>query len=187
MEVTLSPEKSGNRKLEIHMDGNGVYQELAVINRGILTAMVRTRKLSCLLFLLATVACSHKTVDTAAARKLSDEFMSDLIAHRTDAAFDKMEPEFTKMMNRSDFAPQLDKLLQYCGWPLDSELKDVQVGSKLYADGHNNPIRKFIYATTTEQAPKGKCYFSVDVAPSGQSVKVTSFGPLKVTSGNPYP
>jgi hypothetical protein len=98
-----------------------------------------------------------------------------------------MEPEFTKIVNRSDFAPQLDKLLQYCGWPLDSELKDVQTGSKLYADGHINPIRKFIYATTTQQAPKGKCYFSVDIAPSGQSVKVSTLGPLKVTSGNPYP
>ena len=164
-----------------------VHQELSAIIRGILTAMVRTRKLSCLLFLLEIVGCSHKSVDTVAARKLSDEFMSDLIAHRTDAAFDKMEPEFTKMVNRSDFAPQLDKLLQYCGWPLDSELKDVQGGFKLYGDGHTNPIRKFIYATTTEQAPKGKCYFSVDIAPSGQSVKVTTFGPLKVTSGNPYP
>lgn len=63
--------------------------------------MVRTRRLPHLLFLLATVGCNHKTVDSVAARKLSDEFMSDLIAHRTDAAFDKMEPEFTKMVNRS--------------------------------------------------------------------------------------
>jgi len=164
-----------------------VYQELSVITVAYSLQMIRTRKLSCLLFLLVIVGCSHKTVDTVAARKLSDEFMADLIAHRTDAAFDKMEPEFTRMVNRPDFAPQLDKLLQYCGWPLDSELKDVQGGFKLYADGHRNPIRKFIYATTTQQAPKGKCYFSVDVAPSGQSVKVTTFGPLKVTSGNPYP
>jgi len=149
--------------------------------------MVRIRKFSYLLFLLATVGCSHKAVDMEAARKLSDDFMSDMIAHRTDAAFDKMEPEFTKMVSRSDFAPLLDKLLQYCGWPLDRELKDVQAGSKLYADGHINPIRKFIYATTTDQAPKSKCYFSVDVAPSGQTVKVTTFGPLKVMSGNPYP
>jgi hypothetical protein len=169
------------------LDGQRVYQEVAAINRGILTVMVRTRRLSYLLFLLAIVGCSHKTVDSAAARKLSDEFISDLIARRTDAAFDKMEPEFTKMVNRPDFAPLLDKLVKYCGWPLDSELKDVQSGLKVYADGHQNPTRTFIYATTTEQAPGGKCYFSVQVAPSGQGVKVTTFGPLKVTSGNPYP
>ena len=149
--------------------------------------MVRTSKLAYVLLLLATVGCSHGTVDPVAARKLSDEFMSDLIAHRTDAAFDKMEPEFTKTVNRSDFGPQLDKLLQYCGWPLDSELKDIQGGFKVYADSHKKPIRKFIYATTTEQSPKGKCYFSVDIAPNGLNVKVTTFGPLKVTSGNPYP
>ena len=72
--------------------------------------------------------------------------MSDLIAHRADAAFDKMEPEFKKLVKRSDFAPQLDKLFQYCGAPQDSELKDIQVGYKVYADGHTGPTRKFVYA-----------------------------------------
>jgi len=113
--------------------------------------------------------------------------MSDLIAHRTDDAFAKMEPEFTRMVNRSDFAPQLEKLFQYCGWPLDSELKQVGAGTKIYVDGHTNPTRKFTYAAATNQYPKGQCYFSVDVAPSGKSVKVTTFGPLKATSGNPFP
>lgn len=47
--------------------------------------------------------CRHKSVDSVAARRLGDEFMADLIAHRTDATFDKMEPEFTKTVNRSDF------------------------------------------------------------------------------------
>ena len=148
---------------------------------------MRARNLSCLLFFLTTVGCSHKTVDAEAARKLSDGFMSDLIARRTSAAYDKMEPEFTKMVGPSEFAPQVEKLFQYCGWPQDSELKDIQNGGKIYADGHRNPIRKFIYAATTNQFAKGQCYFSVDVAPSRDGVRVTSFGPLKVTSGNPYP
>jgi len=139
------------------------------------------------LIFLVLLGCGQKTVDPGAARKLSDEFMSDLIAHRADAAFDKMEPQFSTMVRRSDFAPQLDKLFQYCGWPQDSELKDVQVGYKIYADGHKNPTRKYIYAADTNQFAKGQCYFSVEVAPSGDSVRVTSFGPLKVTSGNPYP
>jgi hypothetical protein len=169
------------RPTKIHTYDNHVLSELAALSRDILALMVRTSKLAYVLLLLATVGCNHRTVDSVRARKLSAEFMSDLIAHRTDAAFDKMELEFTTMVNRSDFAPQLNKLLgEYCGWPRVSELKDVQGGFKLYADGHQNPIRKFIYATTTGQSPKDKCYFSVDIAPSGQDVKVTTFGPLRV-------
>ncbi len=145
------------------------------------------RKHCWILISLALLGCARKAIDLEAARKLSDEFMLDLVSHRTDAAFDKMEPEFSRMVNRSDFAPQLGKLFQYCGWPKDRELKDVMSGQKVYADGHTNPIRKFVYAADTDQFSKGQCYFSVEVAPSGQSVRVTSFGLLKVTSGNPYP
>ena len=142
------------------------------------------------LFTVILGGCGHKTTDSSiditAAHQLSDAFMADLIAHRTDSALDKMEPEFTRMANRSEFARQLTTLFQYCGWPLDSELKDVQSGLKIYTDGHKNPTRKFIYAATS-QSPKGQCYFSVEVVPNGNALKVTSFGPLKVTSGNPYP
>ena len=148
--------------------------------------MIRSGMLLSFLLVLALTGCGQKTIDTTAAHKFSDDFMSDLIAHRADAALDKMEPEFTKMVNRSDFAPELEKLFQYCGWPQDSELKDTLVGYKIYADGHTNPTRKFI-AANTNQFAKGHCYFSVEVAPSGFGLKVTSFGPLKVTSGNPYP
>jgi len=150
---------------------------------------MRARNLSCLLFFfLKIIGCSHKTVDAEAARKLSDNFMSDLIARRTSAAYDKTEPEFTKLVGPSEFGPQVEKLFQYCGWPQDSELKDMQNGYKICADGHRHPIRKFIYAATTNQfGTKGQCYFSVEVAPSSDGVRVTSFGPLKVTSGNPYP
>lgn len=144
------------------------------------------RKQCCWVLALILLGCSHKSIDTKAARKLSDEFMSDWISHRADAAFDKMEPEFTKMVNRSDFGAQLEKLSQYCGWPQDSELKDVMSGYKVYADGHTNPTRKFVYAANTNQFAKGQCYFSVEVAPSGQAIRVTSFGPLKVASGNLY-
>jgi hypothetical protein len=98
-----------------------------------------------------------------------------------------MEPEFATGINRSEFAPQLEQLFNYCGWPLDSELKDVQSGGKIYKDGHTNPTLKFIYAANTNQYAKGYCYFSVEIAPSRDGLKVTSFGPLKVTSGNPYP
>ena len=150
--------------------------------------MIKPLMLGSILFVLALAGCGHsREIDMAAARKLSDAFMADWIAHRSDYALNKMEPEFVGMINRSDFAPQLEKLSTYCGWPLDSELKDIQSGFKIYGDGHKNPTRKFIYAATTTQFPKGQCYFSVEIAPSGDALKVTSFGPLKVTSGNPYP
>ena len=150
--------------------------------------MIKPCMLGSVLIALALAGCGHsREIDMAAARKLSDAFMGDWIAHRSDSALDKMEPEFIGMISRSEFAPQLEKLSNYCGWPLDSELKDIQSGFKIYADGHKNPTRKFIYAATTTQVPKGQCYFSVEIAPSKDNLKVTSFGPLKVTSGNPYP
>ena len=150
--------------------------------------MIKPRMLVSVLFVLALDGCgrSHE-IDMAAARKLSDAFMADWIARRPDSALDKMEPEFIGMIDRSEFAPQLEKLSDYCGWPLDSELKDIQSGFKIYTDGHKNPTRKFVYAATTSQFPKGQCYFSVEIAPNGDTLKVTGFGPLKVTSGNPYP
>jgi hypothetical protein len=152
---------------------------------------MRAGMLGGVFFLLTICGCSHRTndspIDLAAAQRLGDAFMADLIAHRTDAALDKMEPEFQRMVNRSDFGPQVEKLFQYCGWPLDIELRDVGMGTKVYADGHTNPIRKFTYAANTNQYSRGICYFSVDVAPSGDTLKVTTFGPLRVTSGNPYP
>ena len=152
---------------------------------------MRAQTLVKIFVVLMFAGCSRHApsspIDSPAAQALSDSFMSDLIAHRTDAAFDKMEPQFTQLINRSDFAPQLARLFQYCGWPLDSELKHADNGTKVYADGHTNPIRKFTYAATTDQFAKGLCYFSVDIAPSGNTFRVTTFGPLKVTSGNPFP
>jgi hypothetical protein len=152
---------------------------------------MRATVLGVALFFLTLGGCGHgasvSSIDPTAAQRLSDSFMADLVAHRTDAAFDKMEPEFTKMVNRSEFAPQLEKLLQYCGWPLSSELKQAGTGTKVYLDGHSNPLRKFTYAVPTSEYPKGGCYFSIDVVPSGNGLKVTTFGPLKVISGNPLP
>jgi hypothetical protein len=129
-------------------------------------------------FVHALAGCGHsRDIDMAAARKLSDALMADWIAHRPDSALDKMKPEFTGMIKRSDFAPQLEKLSQYCGWPLDIELMDIQSGFTISSDGHKNAIRKFIYAATTTQFSKGQCYFAVVVVPSGDTLKVTSFGP----------
>jgi hypothetical protein len=71
--------------------------------------------------------------------------------------------------------------------PKRFKLKQVGTGTKIHLDGHSTPIRKFTYAAATREYPKGGCYFSIDVAPSGDGLKVTTFGPLKVISGNPFP
>ena len=51
------------------------------------------------LFFLTLAGCGHgasvSSIDPTAAQRLSDSFMADLVDHRTDAAFDKMVPEFT--------------------------------------------------------------------------------------------
>jgi hypothetical protein len=103
-------------------------------------------------------------MDAEAARRLSDEFMADVVSQHADLAFDKMEPEFKREVSRGDFASAFDELSQYCGWPLDSELKNIQAGSKTYKDGHTNATMRFMYATNTNRAPKGGCFFSIEVA-----------------------
>jgi hypothetical protein len=139
------------------------------------------------LFILAVAGCrivpSVSSIDQAEAQRVSDSFMSELVAHHTDAAYDKMESDFTKMVKRADFGPQLEKLFQYCGWPLDSELKQKGSGMKIYPGGRRKPLLKFTYAAATNQHSKGQCFFSVDIVPDGNNLKVTSFGPLKLIEG----
>jgi len=150
-------------------------------------ATTTSKKLFCLLTTAFLIGCGGK-VDRAAAQKLSDAFIADWIAHSPDAAFDSMEPAFQKMVSRAEFKAQMEKLSQYCGWPKDSELKDIFTGRKIYTDGHTSPTLKFLYAANTDQFAKGQCYFAVEIVPGDQGgVRVTSFGPMRVTSGNPYP
>ena len=146
------------------------------------------RRLSAgVLFVLTVTGCrnvpSVSSVDQAEAERVGDSFMSELVAHNTDAAYDKMESDFTKMVKREDFGPQLERLFQYCGWPLDSELKQRGSGMKVYPDGRKKPLLKFTYASATNQHSKGQCFFSVVIVPDGNALKVTSFGPLKLIKG----
>lgn len=65
--------------------------------------IMRAGMLAGILFFLGISGCSHgandSSIDPAAAKRLSDSFMEDVIAHRTDAALDKMDPEFIKTVN----------------------------------------------------------------------------------------
>ncbi len=109
--------------------------------------------------------------------------MADLIANKVGDAVSLMEPAFIQSLGRTQAEAAIPKLFDYCGRPLDSEFKHDETGFKIYLDGHQNPMRKFYYAATTDQYPKGVCFFSVSVVPDQAGLKVTEYGPLKLQSG----
>ena len=104
---------------------------------------------------------SGASIDYGAARKVSDSFMADLVANKVNDAVSLMEPEFVRTVGNEQAEAALRKLFNYCGRPLDSELKHDEIGFKMYLDGHRNPMRKFYYAASTDQNAKGVCFFSV--------------------------
>jgi hypothetical protein len=124
------------------------------------------------------------SMDHAEAQKVSDSYMSDLVADRVDLALDKMETEFVQAAGGKTKAEAgLRELFNYCGRPLDSELKHEETGFFVYSDGRRAPMRGFYYSGKTTQNPKGVCFFAVRVVPGEKGMKVVSFGPLKLLSG----
>jgi len=78
----------------------------------------------------------------------------------------------------------IEGLFAYCGRPLDSEFKHEEHGFKQYLSGRRKEMRKFYYASATNQYSKGVCFFAVEVVPAaGSGHRVTTFGPLKLQSG----
>ncbi len=124
------------------------------------------------------------SMDRAEAQKVSDSYMSDLAADRVDLALDKMEPQFLHAAGGKTKAEAvLRDLFNYCGRPLESELKHEETGSFLGADGRRAPMRGFYYSGKTTQHPKGVCFFAVKVVPGENVMKVVSIGPLKLLTG----
>jgi len=122
-------------------------------------------------------------MDHATAQKLSDSYMSDLVADRVDLALDKMAPQFLQAAGGKTKAESgIRELFNYCGRPLESELRHEETGFIAGADGRL-PMRAFVYAGKTTQHPKGVCFFAVRVVLGGDGMKVASFGPLKLLSG----
>jgi len=116
---------------------------------------------------------------------VADRFMSELVGNRTEKALDLMEPEFMNAAGGKQKAKEsLEGLFAYCGRPLNSEFKHEEHGFKQYLSGPRKETRKFYYASATNQYPKGVCFFAVDVVPvDGGGYRVTTFGPLKLQSG----
>ena len=137
-----------------------------------------------LLSLLVLAGCrSGSSMDRTAAQKVSDSFMAHLVADQVSDAVGEMEPEIFQSGGREQLEVQMRKLFDYCGRPLDSEFKHDEIGFKMYPDGRQKPMRKFYYAATTTQHRKGACFFAIEVVPSQSELRVTSFGPLMLQSG----
>jgi hypothetical protein len=87
------------------------------------------------------------SMDHAAAQKLSDSYMSDLVANRVDLALGKMETRFLQAAGgKADAESGIRDLFNYCGRPLESELRHEETGFFLGADGRRSPMRAFFYA-----------------------------------------
>jgi len=137
-----------------------------------------------LISLLVLAGCrSGSSIDRMAAQKVSDSFMGYLVSDRVTDAVGEMEPELFEITRREEVEGQLRKLFDYCGRPLDREFKHDEIGFKVYADGRKKPMRKFYYAANTTKYNKGICFFAVEVVPSQSDLKVTTFGPLMLQSG----
>jgi hypothetical protein len=137
-----------------------------------------------LIFLLVLAGCkSGSSIDRTASQKVSDSFMGYLASDRVNDAVDEMEPEIFQRARRKEVEAQVRKLFDYCGRPLDSEFKHDEIGFKVYSDGRQKPMRKFYYAANTTKYKKGTCFFAVEVVPVQSDLKVTTFGPLILHSG----
>jgi hypothetical protein len=142
-----------------------------------------------ILFLPCMTGCRPNTSVSAPGRiealRVSDAFMSDLIADHIDAAADKMGPKFIAAAGgKSQAEGKIRELLNYCGRPLESELRHEETGVWVYADGRSPaPLRMFVYSGKTSQNPKGVCFFSVRVVAGKDAAELINFGPLKLTSG----
>jgi uncharacterized membrane protein len=137
-----------------------------------------------LIFLLALAGCkSGSSIDRTASQKVSDSFMGYLASDRVNDAVGEMEPEIFQSARREKVEGQVRKLFNYCGRPLDSEFKHDEIGFKVYTDGRQKPMRKFYYAANTTKYKKGTCFFAVEVVPAQGDLKVTTFGPLMLQSG----
>jgi hypothetical protein len=124
------------------------------------------------------------SMDHEEAEKLSDSYMSHLVADRVDLALDQMEPEFLLMAGGKTKAEAgLRELFNYCGRPLESELRHEDTGFYVYADGRKAPVRGFYYSGRTTQQPKGVCFFTVRIVPGKNGMNVVSFGSQKLLTG----
>ena len=149
--------------------------------------MRRLTLLSFMVFLVqgcdAGPGLGGQTINLEKAREVSDSFMADIVRDRVDLAVSKMEPEFVASLGQTRAEAEIKKLLEYCGRPLEQEFKHSEEGVRLDLKNGNRPMLKFYYAATTSAHPKGVCFFTIEVVPSTENLRVAVFGPLMLKSG----
>jgi len=151
-------------------------------------AVMRSLSLAFIATVIAAGGChrlpDRTSMDRAEALEVSNSFMSSLVADRVDLALDEMETQFVQGADgKPNAAAALRSLFNYCGRPLESELRHEETGTFLGADGRAAPMRAFYYSGKTTQNPKGVCFFAVKVVQIQNGMKVASFGPLKSVAG----
>jgi len=107
--------------------------------------------------------------------------MTYLASDRVSDAVGEMEG--FEPSQRYQAEAQVRKLFDYCGRPLDSEFKHDEIGVRVYATRGEKPMRKFYYAANTTRYRKGVCFFGVEIVPDQNRMRVASFGPLMLQSG----
>jgi hypothetical protein len=118
------------------------------------------------------------------AQAVADSYMASLVPDRLDLALDIMGPQFLQEAGgKAKAEAGLRNLFDYCGRPLESELRHEETGFFAYADGRTAPMRAFYYSGRTTQHQKGVCFFAVRVVPAPGGMKVVNFGPLKLITG----
>lgn len=122
-------------------------------------------------------------MNRAEAEKLSEAFMTDLVADRVDDALGLMAAPFSDAARRAKSQETMQKVLQYCGRPLEFALRHDEVGRFSAGLLKSLPMREFYYAGKTTDNPKGACYYVVRVVQQPDGMKVVNFGPLKVVPG----
>lgn len=142
-----------------------------------------------IVFSLLSMACNIQVsspiqpLDTSEAERIGNEFMAHLVRHENDAAFGMMETELQKESSVAEMTSSLNKLDSECGHPVEYELRHRETGWKVYRNGDQRRTVKMYYSMATTVHPRGKCFFSVEVADNVGQLAVTSFGPLKLALG----
>ena len=149
---------------------------------------MRTVLASCSLVLVLFGGCgilpNGASIDHSQAQNLSDQYMADLVANHVDRSLDKMDASFIDAVGgRVKAESGIWDLFNYCGRPLESELRHEETGFFAATDGQKLPMRMFVYSGKTTQNPKGVCFFSVRVVEDKAGIRVLAFGPLKLVSG----
>lgn len=114
-------------------------------------------------------------MDHSAARKLSDSLVDDLTNDRRENIRARTEKAFQDEVGERQFNLMLEQMLEANGKLLEHELKQEEVGSKLYADSQSKPMIKFWYAVRTTRYEMGSHFLIVEVVPDGDGLAVSSF------------